>query len=83
MKTSEKQELKQKIKQLGIFLLIVFIPAMIISICLDVAGVSFWINVVVLVVVLMILFILYVFILEKINKRKSKRMEKKKDPFSD
>lgn len=83
MKSSEKQELKKKIKRIGLFLLIVFFPAMIVSVLLLWAQVPQWLNILVLVVLLFILFAVYVFVCDKIDKKKAERLSKKKDPFSD
>ena len=49
MRTSEKQELKRKIKQIGLFLLIVFVPCLVVSVCLIVLKVPQWLNIMVLV----------------------------------
>lgn len=83
MKNSEKQELKKKLKRLGLFLLIVFIPAMVISVLMVWQKVPQWLNILVLVVVLFILFFFYTWVCSKLDKRKEERMSKKKDPFSD
>lgn len=83
MRTSEKQELKRKIKQLGLFLLIVFLPCLAISACLILLKVPQWLNILVLVITMCLMFALYAFVMEKLNKKKQERMKKKKDPFSD
>ena len=83
MRSTEKQELKKKIKRLGLFLLIVFIPAMVICILLMYANVPQWLNILVLVVVLFILFFLFAFICDKLDKKKNERLSKKKDPFTE
>lgn len=83
MRSSEKQELKKKIQRMGLFLLIVFIPMLVVAICLAVVHVPQWLNIIVCVVVLFILFFLFLFVCGKLDERKKARMEKKKDPFSD
>ncbi|MBE7075545.1 MAG: hypothetical protein E7375_00555 [Clostridiales bacterium] len=83
MKTSEKQELKRKIKILGLFLGIVFVPALVICTLLAVAKVPQWLNILVMVVILFILFFLFAWVCDKIEKKKTERKSKKKDPFSD
>ena len=83
MKTTEKQELKKKIKRLALFLGIVFVPTMVICILLIWAKVPQWLNILVLVIVLFILFFIFIYICDKIDKRKQERLSKKKDPFSD
>lgn len=83
VKSSEKQELKKKIQRLGLFLLIVFLPLLVVAICLGVAKVPQWLNIMVCVIVLFILFFLYLFVCGKLDERKKARMDKKKDPFSD
>ena len=83
MRTSEKQELKQKIKRLGIFLIIVFLPALVMAIVLAyVAKVPQWLNMLVLVIMLFILFFLYTLLMQKLDRRKGERLKKKDDPFS-
>lgn len=83
MKSSDKQELKKKIQRMGLFLLIVFIPVLVIAICLAVAKVPQWLNIMVLVIILFILFFLFLYVCGKLDERKKARMDKKKDPFSD
>lgn len=83
MRTSEKQELKRKIKQIGLFLLIVFVPCLVVSVCLIVLKVPQWLNIMVLVIMMFILFVVYAYVMEKLNKKKQERMSKKNDPFSD
>lgn len=83
MRTTEKQELKRKIKQIGLFLLIVFVPCMILAVCMAHFQVPQWLNIMVLVIVMFILFALYAYVMEKLNQKKQERMKKKKDPFSD
>lgn len=83
MKRSESNELKQKLKRLGLFMLIVFLPAMVVAILLQFyAHVPQWLNILVLVVMLFVLYFLYVWICSKIDKKKQERLSKKKDPFS-
>ncbi|MGN1201608.1 MAG: hypothetical protein ACI4R8_05100 [Candidatus Caccovivens sp.] len=84
MKSTEKQELKKKLSRIGLFLLIVFLPMLLVCILLQVAGVKEqWISIMVLVVLMFILFFIYIFICTKLDARKKERMSKKKDPFSD
>ena len=83
MKSTEKQELKKKIKRMGLFLLIIFLPVLVLSVVLAGIHVEPWLNVLVLVVVLFLLFFLYAYICEKLDKKKQERLSKKKDPFSD
>ena len=83
MRTSEKQELKRKIKQIGLILLIVFVPCLVVSVCLAYLKVAMWLNVMVLVIMMFILFAVYAYVMEKLNKKKQERMSKKHDPFSD
>ena len=83
MRKSESNELKQKLKRLGLFLLIVFLPAMIVAIVLQVyAHVPQWLNILVLVVMLFVLYFFYIWVLSKFDKKKQERLSKKKDPFS-
>ena len=57
MRSTEKQELKKKIQRVGLFMLIVLIPALVLSVVLQfVAHVPQWLNILVLVLVLYILF---------------------------
>ncbi len=83
MRTSEKQELKRKIKQLGLFLLIVFLPVLVVSVCLAALNVPQWINIIVLVVVMFLMFFVFSHVMNKLNQKKQDRLSKKKDPFSD
>ena len=83
MKSTEKQELKRKIRRVGLFLLIVFIPALAVSIALYFAMVPQWLNILVLVVMLFILYFLYAFVCDKLDKKKEERLKNKKDPFSE
>ena len=83
MKVTEKQELKKKLKRLGLFLLIVFLPALVISALIIIAGAPQWLNIMIMVIVLFILFALFLFVCEKIDRKKQQRLSKKKDPFTD
>ena len=83
MKTSEKIELKKKLKRLGLFLLIVIAPCLVICTLLIVAKIPQWLNMMVLVICLFILYFLFLFICSKLDKRTQERLSKKKDPFSD
>ena len=83
MKSSEKQELKKKIGRLGLFLLIVFLPILVLAIVLASVGVKQWVNIMVLVIVMFILFGLFLMVCQKLDNRKEERIKKKKDPFSD
>lgn len=84
VRSSEKQELKRKIQRVGWFMLIVFIPALVIAVVLGVvARVPQWLNILVLVIILFVLFFIYAYLMSKLDERKKKRMDKKKDPFSD
>ena len=83
MKTTEKQELKKKLKRLGLFLLIVFLPALVIAALIIIAGVPQWLNIMIMVIILFVLFSLFVFVCDKLDKRKQARLRNKKDPFSE
>ena len=83
MRHSEKRELKRKIARVGLFLLIVFLPAMVLAIVLAYAGVKQWVNIMILVIVMFILFGIYMWIYQKLDNRKEERMSKKKDQFSE
>lgn len=83
MKSSEKRELKKKIQRVGWFLLIVFLPMVMVAVLLAVAHVPQWLNIMVCVIALFILFFLFLFVCNKFDERKRERMDKKKDPFSD
>lgn len=83
MRTSEKQELKRKIKQIGLFLLIVFLPCMVVCVCLLALKVPQWLNIMVLVIMMFLMFALYAYVMERLNRKKQERISKKKDPFSD
>ena len=83
MKNSEKQELKRKIGRLGLFLVIVFVPILVLAIVLASVGVQQWVNIMILVIVMFILFGLFIMVCQKLDEKKAERMKKKKDPFSD
>lgn len=83
MKNSEKQDLKRKLKRLGLFMLIVALPVLVISIVMVWAQVPQWLNILVLVIILFILFFLFGWLCDKMDRRKEERLKKKKDPFSD
>lgn len=83
VKSSEKQELKKKIQRLGLFLLIVFLPVLVIAILLAYLKIPQWLNILVLVIILFLLFFLFMFVCGKLDERKKARMDKKKDPFSE
>lgn len=83
MRSSEKQELKKKIQRVGWFMLIVFVPMLVVAACMAVYVKEQWITIIVLVVLMMILFFLYAYLMGKLDERKKKRMDKKRDPFSD
>jgi len=84
MKTSEKQELKKKLKRLGLFMLIMVVPSLFLAVILMYyANLSPAVNVVVLVVVMLVLYCFYLALCTKIDKKKAERMKNKKDPFSE
>ena len=84
MKNSDRQEIKKKIGRIGLFLLIVFLPAAVVEVLLAYAGVAQqWLHIMIMTLMMVILFLLYSFILSKLDQRKAERMKKKKDPFSD
>lgn len=85
MKVSERMILKDRLKKLGIFCLIVFIPVLVLSVVMMSFGVSQAVNIIVTVVVLFVLFFLYLYICSLIDKKKEKRLKEsgKKDPFSE
>lgn len=83
MKSTEKQELVKKLKRLGLFMLIVFLPILIVCILMLWANVPQWLNILVLVILLFILYFLYAWLCSILDKKKQERMSKKKDPFSD
>ncbi len=83
MKSTEKQELKHKLKRVGLFLLIVLLPVLVICVGLQYADVPQWLNILVLVIVMFIFFFIFCAVCAKLDKKKQERMSKKKDPFSD
>lgn len=85
MKVSERMVLKDRLKKLGIFCLIVFIPVLVLSVVMMSFGVSEAVNIIVTVVVLFVLFFLYLYVCSLIDKKKEKRLKEsgKKDPFSE
>ena len=85
MKVSERMVLKDRLKKLGIFCLIVFIPVLVLSVVMMSYGVSETVNIIVTVVILFVLFFLYLYICSLIDKKKEKRLKEsgKKDPFSE
>ena len=84
MKNSDRQERKKQIGRIGLFLLIVFLPAAVVEVLLAYAGVQQqWLHIMILTLMMVILFLLYSFILAKMDQRKQERMKKKKDPFAD
>ncbi len=83
MRTSEKQELKRKLKQLGLFFVIVFLPVLVVAVCMVALNVPQWLNILVLVVVMFIMFAVFSYVMNKLNQKKLERLSKKKDPFSD
>lgn len=85
MKISERMMLKNKIKRLCLFLLIVFIPVAIVCTLLAVAGVEQWLNILVTVVILTLLYLFYLYLCGLWDKRKEEKLKKdnKKDPFAD
>jgi len=85
MKTTEKQELKNKLKRIGLFVLIVFLPICIVCTLLYVyvPGIPPWLVGMVLVIMMFVSFFFYTWIMGKLDKKKAERISKKKDPFSD
>ena len=83
MKVTEKQELKKKLKRLGLFLLIVFLPALVVASLIIISGAPQWLNIMIMVIVLFVMYALFLLVCSKLDKKKQKRLEKKKDPFSD
>ena len=85
MKVSERMVLKDRLKKLGIFCLIVFIPVLVLSVVMMSYGVSEAVNIIVTVVVLFVLFFLYLYVCALLDKKKEKRLKEsgKKDPFSE
>lgn len=83
MKVTEKQELKKKLKRLGLFLLIVFLPELVFASLIIIAHIDFWLNVMVNIIFLFFVYGIFLFVCSKLDTKKQKRLEKKKDPFSD
>lgn len=83
MRSTEKQELKRKLKRLGLFMLIVFLPILIVCILMVWGKVPQWLNILVLVLLLFILYFFYAWLCTKLDKKKEERISRKKDPFSD
>ena len=83
MKSTEKQELKRKIKRIGIFMLIVLFPVCVVCTLMAIAKVPQWLNIMVLVVMMFVLFFVYAWVCSKLDQKKNERLSKKKDPFSD
>ena len=83
MKSTEKQELKRRIKRLFMFLGIVLVPCLVVCVLLIYAKIPQWLNILVLVIMLFILYSVYVVLCNKLDQKKKVRMSKKKDPFSD
>lgn len=85
MKVSERMVLKDRLKKLGIFCLIVFIPVLVLSVVMMSYGVPQVVNIIVTVVILFVLFFLYLYICSVIDKKREKKLKEsgKKDPFSE
>lgn len=84
MRSTEKQELSLKIKRLGLFMVIVFLPILVICVLLlVVAKVPQWLNILVLVLCMFVLYGVYVFVCAKLDRKKAERLTKKKDPFAE
>lgn len=85
MKVSERMILKDRLKKLGIFCLIVFIPVLMLSVVMMSFGVSEAVNIIVTVVILFVLFFLYLYICSVIDKKREKKLKEsgKKDPFAE
>lgn len=85
MKVSERMVLKDRLKKLGIFCLIVFIPVLVLSVVMMSFGVSEAVNIIVTVVILFVLFFLYLYICSVIDKKREKKLKEsgEKDPFSE
>ncbi len=85
MKVSERMILKQRLKRLGLFCLIVLIPICFLSFGLMYAGLSMAWNIVITVCVLFLLFGLFMVTCSALDKRKEKKLKEsgKKDPFAD
>ncbi len=85
MKVSERMVLKQTLKRLGLFCLIVLIPICFIGFGLMYAGLEIGWNITILVCVLFLFFGLFMMACSALDKRKEKKLKEsgKKDPFSD
>ncbi len=85
MKVSERMILKDRLKKLGIFCLIVFLPICVVAVAMAAAGVTQAVVIVVNVVLLFLLFGLFMYICSVLDKKKEKRLKEsnKKDPFAD
>ncbi len=85
MKMSDRMILKDRLKKLGLFCLIVFIPVLVVAVVLYSVGVPEWANMLVLVVMLLALFCVFMYVCSVLEKRKEKRLKEsgKKDPFSE
>lgn len=85
MKVSERMILKDRLKKLGVFCLIVFIPVLVLSVVMMSFGVSEAVNIIVTVVILFVLFFLYLYICSVIDKKREKKLKEsgKKDPFAE
>ena len=82
---SDRMILKDRLKKLGLFCLIVFIPVLVVAVVLYSVGVPDWANMLVLVVMLLALFCVFMYVCSVLEKRKEKRLKEsgKKDPFSE
>ncbi len=82
---SDRMILKDRLKKLGLFCLIVFIPVLVVAVVLYSVGVPEWANMLVLVVMLLALFCVFMYVCSVLEKRKEKRLKEsgKKDPFSE
>ncbi len=82
---SDRMILKDRLKKLGLFCLIVFIPVLVVAVVLFSVGVPEWANMLVLVVMLLALFCVFMYVCSILEKRKGKRLKEsgKKDPFSE
>ena len=82
---SDRMILKDRLKKLGLFCLIVFIPVLVVAVVLYSVGVPEWANILVLVVMLLALFCVFMYVCSVLEKRKEKRLKEsgKKDPFSE
>ena len=82
---SDRMILKDRLKKLGLFCLIVFIPVLVVAVVLYSVGVPEWANMLVLVVMLLALFCVFMYVCSVLEKRKEKRLKEsgKKDLFSE